>query len=196
MSRNNIPSKPSSGFLFISGGVYRRIPLFQEPAVARIFLETLESYRTKYELLVHAYSVMPDHYHLLIWFPEGLALRAFLRDFKSLAGKMILEWLSNSDPLLMRRFLVSNAPRRKKDSRYCILQHGNYVKALRDLRAAISVVNYIHLNAVKAGLAAREELYAFSSAPFYTANGKSLVTLDWIESKSSPPPGGSLGARR
>jgi REP element-mobilizing transposase RayT len=81
------------GFVFISGSVYRRIPIFRYKMACKTFLCALEAYRRKYGFTVHAYALMPNHYHLLLWFPPSEDLTDFLRDFKSLVGKQILNWL-------------------------------------------------------------------------------------------------------
>jgi putative transposase len=182
MAAKNRPMKPDSGFLFVSGGLFKRAPLFPESEAAKILLEMLEAYRERYAFRVHAYAVMPDHYHFLIWFPEEGDFRGFLRDFKSLAAKKILGWLKVYDSQLLRRFLLPGERRRQKDPRYCILQHGNYVKALRDGEAAVKVIEYIHMNPVRAGLASSADQYEFSSAGFFMRKAESIVKVEWIES--------------
>jgi putative transposase len=182
MPISKTPANQLSGFLFVSGGVYKRVPLFQNAHSARIFLETLEAYRERNAFRLHAYAIMPDHYHFLLWFPEKGGFRGFLRDFKSMAAQKIVMWLKKHDPKLLARFLLSHSRQRRRDPRYCILQHGNYMRGLRDGDAAIKVIEYIHLNPVKAGLALHADGYVFSSAAFYLRKTTGIVKVEWIES--------------
>ncbi len=174
--------KAHAGFLFISGSSYRRIPLFRYKRACEIFLKTLEAYRRKYDLRVHAYALLPEHYHLLLWFPPQHRLVDFLRDFKSLVGKQVVEWLQQAKlSQLLARFEFRRAPRRARDARYCVLQHNSYVKTLLSSRALRQKLNYIHFNPVGQRLAATPEAYPQSSARAYAGQGLSIVKLDRLE---------------
>jgi len=174
--------KAHGGFLFISGSTHRRIPLFRYKRACEIFLKTLEAYRRKYDLRVHAYALLPEHYHLLLWFPPQQRLVDFLRDFKSLTGKRIVEWLQQEELNdLLARLEVKREPRRTKDARHCVLQYDSYVKTLLGSRALRQKLNYIHANPVCEELAGTPEAYAYSSARAYAGKGLSLVKLDRLE---------------
>ncbi len=175
-------SKAQRGFVFISGSVYRRIPLFRYKTSCEIFLQTLDAYRRKYGFLVHAYALMPDHYHILLWFPPQHRLVSFLRDFKSLVGREILEWMRKQGlSRMLTRCELKRIPRREKDARYCVLQYNNYIKELQGSEALWQKVNYIHFNPVQAGLVSTPEAYSYSSARAYTGKGLSLVKIDLLK---------------
>ena len=175
-------NKAQCGFVFISGSVYRRIPLFQYRIPCEIFLRTLDAYRRKYGFLVHAYALMPDHYHILLWFPPHHRLVNFLRDFKSLVGRQILEWMRKEElSRLLARFEMKRVPRRQKDARYCVLQYNNYVRGLQGSQALWQKVNYIHFNPVERGLVLAAEAYPYSSARSYAGKGLSPVKIDLLK---------------
>lgn len=174
--------KAHSGFLFISGSTYRRIPVFRYKKPCEIFLESLEAYRRKYEFRVHAYALLPDHYHVLLWFPPDRRPVDFLRDFKSLVAKRILDWLRKERlDRLLARFQLRQTPRRERDARYCVLQYNSYVKTLADSRMLRQKLNYIHSNPVREGLAATPEAYLYSSARAYAEKGLSIIKIDRLE---------------
>jgi putative transposase len=160
------------GFVFISGSVYRRIPIFRYKMACKTFLCALEAYRRKYGFTVHAYALMPNHYHLLLWFPPSEDLTDFLRDFKSLVGKQILNWLRCENLTHLVGYF---------DSRYCVLQHGSYVRQLEGGQVLLQKVRYIHFNPVRERLAPVPEAYPFSSARAYTGHGLSLVKVDLLK---------------
>ncbi len=174
--------KAQSGLLFISGSVHRRIPIFGYRMPSETFLQTLEAYRRKYEFLVHAYVVMPDHYHLLLWLPPQHRLVDLLRDFKSLVGKQIVAWMREEKLYrLLARFELGRNPRRARDARYCVLQYNNYVRGLEGSQALWQKINYIHSNPVYAGLATTPEDYPYSSARAYTGKELSWVRVDCLK---------------
>ncbi len=176
-------SKPSQcGFLFISGAVYRRIPIFRYDKPCEIFLQTLEAYRRRYAMRVHAYALMPDHYHVLLDFPVQHRLVDFLRDFKSLVGKQILEWIRQEGlSHLLASFQLSRSQHRERDARYCVLQYNSCVRTLPGPRALQQKLNYVHSNPVREGLSTTPEAYAYSSARAYAGKRLSVVKIDLLE---------------
>ena len=175
--------KARSGFLFISGSTHRRIPLFRYRRACDIFLKTLEAYREKYALRIHAYALMPDHYHLLLWFPPEHDLVDLLRDFKSLVGGKIVEWLKREKlDALLAHFQLKNAPRRTRDARYCILQYNSYIKSVVGSSAMEQTLNYIHQNPVREGLVESPEEYPYSSGGAYAGKRFGPVKVGRLES--------------
>lgn len=174
--------KANSGFLFITGSTYHRVPIFRYSRVCEIFLQTLEAYRGKYGFRVHAYALLPDHYHLLLWFPPDHRLVDFLRDFKSLVAKQILEWIRKERiDRLLAGFELKRTPRRERDARYCVLQYNNYVRTMIGNRVLRQKLSYIHLNPVRKGLAETPEAYSHSSARAYVGKGLGLIKVDRLD---------------
>jgi putative transposase len=60
------PRTATTGTFFITTVTNNRRRLFQVPANAELFLETLQHYRTAGAYKLHAFVVMPDHAHLLL----------------------------------------------------------------------------------------------------------------------------------
>src|SRR5580698_11229223 len=56
----------TSGTFLITAITYNRRRLFQVEATAKLFLETLQSYRIQGFYKLHAFVVMPNHIHLLV----------------------------------------------------------------------------------------------------------------------------------
>ena len=79
--------KNRTGLLFVSGSMYRRIPIFRYGKACEIFLRTLDAYRRKYGFFVHAYVVMPNHYHFLLWLTRGTQSRGFSARFQKPSGQ-------------------------------------------------------------------------------------------------------------
>lgn len=177
-----VSNKGRCGFLFVSGSVNRRVPLFRHQEPCEIFLRALDAYREKFGFRVHAYVLMPEHYHLLLWFPPKGRFVDFLRDFKSLVGQRLVEWMRKEGmEQLLARFEVTRRPWRTKDARHCILQYGNYVKELAGGRILWQKIDYIHENPVRAGLVSKPEAYSYSSARAYTAREVGPVHVDVLD---------------
>jgi putative transposase len=69
-----IPSRaPRLGTFFITTATYNRRRLFQIPANAELFLDTLQHYRREGNYKLHAFVVMPDHVHLIVT-PQSITI--------------------------------------------------------------------------------------------------------------------------
>ncbi|MFQ5817285.1 MAG: transposase [Terriglobia bacterium] len=174
--------KARVGFLFISATTYRRLPLFRYRRPCQIFFENLEFYHRKYNFRLHAYVLMPNHFHLLINFPADRRLADFLRDFKSAVGIQILDWLKTEGRTqLLSRLALNRSPQRRKDPRYAVWQRDSYITPLVSTKLLRQRLNYIHANPIREGLAATPEAYPYSSARAYTGKGLSLAKIDPLE---------------
>ena len=69
-----IPSRHAgTGIYFVTSITSNRLRLFQIPANAELFIETLQHYGREDNYKLHAFVVMPDHIHLLLS-PQGITL--------------------------------------------------------------------------------------------------------------------------
>src|SRR6516165_8912679 len=51
---------------FVTAVTWQRPALFRAETMARLFLDTLASYRDQGRFLLHEFVLMPDHFHLLL----------------------------------------------------------------------------------------------------------------------------------
>src|SRR5665213_962610 len=125
---------------FVTSNSVGRKPFFRHDRWAQFFLETLYSYDPK-QFLLHAFVIMPDHFHLLITPQESLerSLQCIKGGF-SFRAKKELSW---SGEIWVAGF---------SDHR---------IRSLEDFEIHR---NYIHQNPVKSSLAEQAENYAYSSA--------------------------------
>ena len=114
-----IPIRATShGTFFISSQTYNRRRLFQVPATAELFLETLQHYRREGNYKLHAFVVMPDHIHLLLTPREDITLERIIQLIKGGFSHRLASKL----PVWQRGF----TDRRMRD-RDDFLTHRNYI---------------------------------------------------------------------
>jgi len=110
-----------------------------------LFLRCLEESINLWELKLHAFSLMPNHYHMLIETPAGNLSRA-MRHLNHVYTQRFNR-LTNRDGHLFR---------------------GRYKSILVEEDAyLVELMRYIHLNPVKAGLVKSPEQYKWSSHRIY-----------------------------
>jgi putative transposase len=134
-----IPQRTTAaGTFFITTITCNRRRLFQVPANAELFLETLQHYRAERAYKLHAFVVMPDHAHLLL----------------TPIDKTVSQIMNLIKGGFSHR-LASNLP---------IWQRGFADHLVLDRAHFESRRTYIHQNPVRAHLVIAAELYPYSSA--------------------------------
>jgi putative transposase len=132
------PRTATTGTFFITTVTNNRRRLFQVPANAELFLETLQHYRTAGAYKLHAFVVMPDHVHLLLT-PHAKTISQVMN-------------------------LIKGAFSRRLASNFPIWQRGFADHLVLDAAHFESRRTYIHQNPVRANLAPTPEAYPYSSA--------------------------------
>lgn len=150
----------------LNRGNYRR-DLFETSGAAEAFVTVLAEATQRYGWRLHAYAVMRNHYHLAVETPQP-----------NLTDGM--HWLQST---LAVRF------NRLRGERGHLFQ-GRYQSLLVEDQAALAgLVDYIHLNPVRAGIvpASQVEAFRWSSLPaFVKAREKRfprLVANDWLKQR-------------
>jgi len=135
---------PGAFYHVISRGNERK-NIFRVTADYELFLNTLQDATDRFDVLVHAFCLMPNHLHLLIQTQD-----------------------SNLSQFMKRLLGVYTIRFNRKHNRHGHLFQGRYKACLVDQDSYfLQVSRYIHLNPVKAKLSKQAEDYRFSSMRFF-----------------------------
>lgn len=122
-----------------------RQPIFKTPDHYQLFLRCLAEAVQLWHLKLHAFSLMPNHYHLLIETPAGNLSRA----------------MRHLNHVYTQRF-------NRMTGRDGHLFRGRYKSILvEDDAYLVELLRYIHLNPVKSALAKRPEQHPWTSHHYY-----------------------------
>jgi putative transposase len=128
---------------FVTSNIVGGKSLFQSPAPSTLFIKTLYEYRAQKKFRLHAFVVMPDHFHVLLTVGREMtverAVQLIKGGFAFRAGKE----LGFPSPFWQRGF--------------------SEVRVL-DRAAYYSHVGYIHQNPVRNGLVIEAPDFPYSSA--------------------------------
>jgi putative transposase len=119
--------------------------VFRDDIDYRLFVIELRNASTEHSAEVHAYCLMPNHYHLLLHTPEA-GLPTFMRNLSSRFTQEINKRYLRDGPLFRGRF------------RSVIVE---------DYAQLMAVSRYIHRNPIAAGLATTIDQWVYSSAGAY-----------------------------
>ncbi|HET9477244.1 MAG TPA: transposase, partial [Dehalococcoidia bacterium] len=120
-----------------------RARLFADPAEAEALIECLYATSDKYEFLLLAYVVMPDHLHVILVPAPRNTISQVMRFIKGTYARAYNEKHRLTGPVRQASF---------------------YDRIVRDDTGFEEFVGYVHHNPVRAGIVSAPEEYRFSSA--------------------------------
>ncbi len=156
---------------FITFSCYHRRRLLDHDQPKRIFLGVLDDVREKFAAKVVGFVLMPDHVHLLIWFPTAGQLSRFVQQLKGRSSTQIKQFLrddmteyaahvSLDDPVWQVRF------------------HSFEIYSSAKLEEKLA---YMHMNPVRAGLVERAVDWRWSSARWYAERRTVGIPIEWVD---------------
>lgn len=161
MTRIRRTDTPGSWHHVMNRGIARR-PLHENDVDIRTFLARIAECVRRGWIEVHAFTVLTNHFHLLVRSPSGrlsVAMQYAQNDYSRWFNRV----RGRDGPLYRGRF------------------HSKRVTTLAYRR---HLVRYIDFNAVGAGLVSTPALYPFGSARAYAARkGPPWLCREWIESE-------------
>jgi REP-associated tyrosine transposase len=131
----------AQGTFFITSRT--QTPVFQTARCAELFLDVLQSYRRQHKFLLHAFVVMPDHFHIILTPLEGVTLE---RCVQSVKGGF------------------SFRAKREIGIQSRLWQPKYHDRRIRDREECAALLRYLEDNPVKRGLAETPSRFPFSSA--------------------------------
>lgn len=134
----------------------RREPIFTNDADRLVFLETLAELPTRFGVVVHAYVLMPNHYHLLLTCPRGNLSRAMRHLGARFTARLNQAHPAWDGPVFRGRFKN---------------------RVVEDDAYWMHLLAYIHLNPVRAHLAKDADASRWSSHAAYVGRERAP---DWL----------------
>jgi putative transposase len=165
--------------LFITTTIIRWLPVFSDPVLAIKILGLFESLRDEMKMSVFAYCLMPSHIHAIIESAKKGDISIFMRKWKSLSAKIIINY-GNANNLAWITQFEENALEhkvRKDQSRQVWMPRFDDF-AIRNEKEFETKVNYIHGNPVRSGLVENCEDYPYSSIKDYLGGLNGFITIE------------------
>jgi putative transposase len=155
---------------------YRRIPFFSRERTCEWFIEALEGARARFGFQLWAYVLMPDHVHLLVNPGERAAeVSQFLQAVKEPVARRAIAWLKANSPEFLDRLTVREGQR----VRHRFWQPGGgYDRNVTSSETLRAMIEYIHANPVRRGLAPTIEDWEWSSARWYAGIRPVKIEMD------------------
>jgi putative transposase len=155
---------------------FRRYRFLGRDRTRQWFLDALQAARQEWEVDLWAYVLMPEHVHLLVY-PRGpdASVSGFLDGVKEEVGRKAVTYLKCHAPEWLPRITVREGNRVRHRSWQ---PGGGHDRNVADVSTLRQVIDYIHANPVRRGLAQRPEDWEWSSARCYAGMTPVPITMD------------------
>ncbi|MHB9037745.1 MAG: REP-associated tyrosine transposase [Armatimonadota bacterium] len=156
--------------------IVRWLPVFVSGPYFRVITDSLQHLRDNRGLAVHAYVIMPTHFHAILS-AERDDLPEIMRDFKKFTSRAIYATAEQENNVLLT-WMFQRAAKDEPRSRFKVWQDEYHPKAITSLDVFRQKAEYAHNNPVRKGLVADAEDYYYSSARDYCGGNASLLGVD------------------
>ncbi|MFO0953123.1 MAG: transposase [Isosphaeraceae bacterium] len=144
---------------------YRRYPFLSAERTCRWLVQAIEDARLTLDFALWAFVFMPDHVHMIVR-PRrpGCRVSEILRAVKGPVGRSALGFIEENRPDWLARVTRRRGDRSEK---LFWQSGGGFDRNVWEPRTLISMVDYIHANPVRQGLAERPRDWPWSSAGWF-----------------------------
>jgi REP element-mobilizing transposase RayT len=178
MARSRYKFLPDDPYpYFITSTTVNWLPLFNNPDIAGILINSLRYLIESQRTIIFAYVIMENHLHLIA---QAKDLSTEIARFKSYtARKSIDYYLENKDHFILDQLSFYKL-KHKVDRNYQFWQEGSHPQRIESESMLAQKIAYIHYNPVRRGYVDLPEHWRYSSARDYAGvEGPLPVTMDW-----------------
>ena len=162
---------------FLTCTILDWIPLFMNPEIVEIILDSLRFLQQQARLTLYAYVIMENHIHLIAASDD---LGKEIGDFKSYTARKIIEYLKTRGSIhLLEKFRRGKLSHRI-DRTYQVWQEGVHPKLIQGPEMMRQKIEYIHANPIRRGYIDEAAHWRYSSARNYIGEpGIIEVQKEW-----------------
>ena len=149
---------------FLTCAVVNWLPVFGNPKIAEICLDSLRFLHDHRRLVLHGYVLMENHLHLVASSPDPVKE---IGDFKSFTARRCIDWfVAQEREWILKQLQFHKAPH-KVGQRYQFWQEGYHPQLIQGESMLRQKLEYIHHNPVKRGYVDEQPHWRYSSARNY-----------------------------
>ena len=159
---------------FLTGTILNWNHLLKHDTYKQIIIDSFCWLSKQNKCTIHAFVIMPNHFHLIWKISDGFERSEVQGAFFSFTAHAFKKYIKEHDPDALQSYLVNNA-----DRRFQFWEREPMVKECISKPFFRQKLNYIHFNPCQPhwNLAILPEDYKWSSAAFYE---KSDNSFSWL----------------
>jgi REP element-mobilizing transposase RayT len=167
---------PDASVYFVTYSIVDWLPMFISEITCRIVTESLTYCRANKNLGVNAYVIMPTHLHAIVFDKSynSKRLESTLTDFRKFIGRSLSDYCAQHMPRCFAQALKEAAG---TDRERRFWQPSRHPEAIETEKFWQQKLDYLHENPCRKGLVMRADHWRYSSAAYYTSDGRNPVDV-------------------
>ena len=162
---------------FLTMTIVDWLPIFANPDVAEIVIESLHYIQKKKNAKLYAYVLMENHLHCIV---QSEDLGEIIKTFKSYTARSIIDYYLERKNIVLLEKLKQNKLRHKIESDYQLWQEGSHPEEIATDEMMQQKIEYIHNNPIRRGYVDEPSDWRYSSARNYEGKeGLVEVEMGW-----------------
>ncbi len=149
---------------FLTCTVVNWIPIFSDPEVVQIVLDSFRFLKENGRLTFYGYVIMKDHLHFIA---SSEDLAGEVSKFKSFTARKIIDHLTEKKVDAILKKLEYYKLQHKEDRKYQLWQEGSHPEMIQNEEMMRQKLEYIHYNPVRDGYVSDPVDWKYSSARDY-----------------------------
>ncbi|MDJ0732865.1 MAG: transposase [Nostocaceae cyanobacterium] len=162
---------------FLTCTIVNWLPVFSQPELAQIILNSLDFLHTNQRFALHGYVIMENHLHIIA---SAENLSKEIANFKSFTARSIIDRLKEKKAEYLLKQLKFHKKLHKTTQDYQLWQEGSHPQALIHEKMFIQKLEYIHNNPVRRGYVDEPAHWRYSSYRNYIGQ-EGLLTIDILD---------------
>ena len=170
------------GVYFVTSTVVDWIDVFTRDIYSNILLDSFRFCQKNQGLQLHAWVLMPNHFHLICSFINNANPGMVLKNIKSFTAIKIIDAIIKNPQESRKEWMLDlfekNGKKIKSNHRFQFWQHENHPILLNNREVYNQKLVYVHENPERAGFVKQPQDWKNSSAIDYCSmDGKGLLEL-------------------
>ena len=171
---------------FVTSTIVDWVDVFTRNIYRDILLDSFRFCQKNQGLRIHAWVLMPNHFHMICSFLENNDPGLVIKNIKSFTAIKIIDAIVNNDAESRKEWMLDifekNGKARKSNYRFQFWQHENHPVLLDSHEKYEQRLLYLHENPVKAGFVREPEHWLYSSAiDYYYGEQKGLLDISFLD---------------
>jgi putative transposase len=152
------------------------LPVFINPEPTQILLDSLNFCIANKNLRIHAYVIMPNHIHMIVYDAEfdNLRLQKTITSFRKFTGNKLANYVDHN---FAKSISAVTRNQQLKDRARQIWQPGWHSEGLVSEKVLHQKIGYIHENPVRKGYVRLPEYWENSSAGFWIMGEEGKIPI-------------------
>ena len=176
----------AQGVYFITATVVDWVDVFTRNLYRDILVNSFRFCQKNQGLQIHAWVVMPNHFHMICSFLNNADPGLVIKNIKSFTALSVIDAILNNRSESRKGWMLDIFERhgasKLGNKRFQFWQHENHPILLDSKAIFVQRIDYLHENPMRAGFVYQPQDWLYGSGvDYYTANGHGLLEIVFLE---------------